>query len=146
MNSSSPPVCTSKYLTRQKLGDEFCTAKYNYVPLRLSPTKHYNAATRLLLCHSPTPPNIAPATQKESHDWSASHMKPHLQCTAASRVILQLHQILCLPLKMNLMIDPRHIWSLIYSARSNKKSPFKLTKYCACHEILGFKIWARNPC
>ena len=28
----------------------------------------------------PTSPNTAPATQNESHDWSASHMKRHLQC------------------------------------------------------------------
>ena len=28
----------------------------------------------------PTSPNIAPATQKECHDWTASHMKRHLQC------------------------------------------------------------------
>ena len=28
----------------------------------------------------PTSPNTAPATQNESHDWSASDMKPHLQC------------------------------------------------------------------
>ena len=28
----------------------------------------------------PTSPNIAPATQNESHDLSASHMKRHLQC------------------------------------------------------------------
>ena len=30
--------------------------------------------------HPPTSPNIAPATQNESHDWSTSHMKRHLQC------------------------------------------------------------------
>ena len=30
--------------------------------------------------HNPTSPNTAPATQNESHDWSASHMKRHLQC------------------------------------------------------------------
>ena len=30
--------------------------------------------------HSPTSPNTAPATQNESHDWCASHMKRHLQC------------------------------------------------------------------
>ena len=29
---------------------------------------------------NPTSPNTAPATQNESHDWSASHMKRHLQC------------------------------------------------------------------
>ena len=28
----------------------------------------------------PTSANTAPATQNESHDWSASHMKRHLQC------------------------------------------------------------------
>ena len=38
----------------------------------------------------------------------------------ATGVILQLHQILRLPRKMNLMIDPRHIWNVIYNARSNK--------------------------
>ena len=30
--------------------------------------------------HPPTSPNTAPATQNESHDWSASHMKRNLQC------------------------------------------------------------------
>ena len=30
--------------------------------------------------HPPTSRNTAPATQNESHDWSASHMKRHLQC------------------------------------------------------------------
>ena len=35
-------------------------------------------------------------------------------------VILQLHQILHLPRKMTVMIDPRHIWNVIYNARSNR--------------------------
>ena len=30
--------------------------------------------------HPPTSPNTAPATQNESHDWSTSYMKRHLQC------------------------------------------------------------------
>ena len=30
--------------------------------------------------HPPTSPNTAPAKQNESHDWSTSHMKRHLQC------------------------------------------------------------------
>ena len=29
--------------------------------------------------HTPISPNTAPATQNESHDWSTSHMKRHLQ-------------------------------------------------------------------
>ena len=31
-------------------------------------------------CHDPTSPNTAPATQKDSHASSSSHMKRHLQC------------------------------------------------------------------
>ena len=108
--------------------------------------------------HPPTSPNTAPAMQNESHDWSASYMKRHLQCAeqqesssnftkycachakwiswligityersftmrGATRVILQLHQILRLPCNMNLMIDPHHIWNVIYNARSNKSHP-----------------------
>ena len=74
----------------------------------------------------PTSPNSAPATQNESHDWSASHMKRHLQCAerqASPCNILQPHQILRLPRKMNLMIDPHHIWNVIYNARSNSQHP-----------------------
>ena len=112
----------------------------------------YNARSNK--SHPPTSPNTAPATQNESHHWSASHMKRHLQCAeqqesssnftkycachakwiswlirityetsftmrGATRVVLQLHQILRLPRKMNLMIDPHHIWNVIYNARSN---------------------------
>ena len=39
------------------------------------------------------------------------------------KVTLQLHQILRLPRKMNLMIDPRHIWNVIYNARSKHSQP-----------------------
>ena len=72
--------------------------------------------------HPPTSPNTAPATQNESHDWSTSHMKRHLQC-AEQQASLQPHQILRLPRKMNLMIDPHHIWNVIYNARSDRNLP-----------------------
>ena len=39
------------------------------------------------------------------------------------KLTLQLHQILRLPRKMNLMIDPRHIWNVIYNARSKHSQP-----------------------
>ena len=108
--------------------------------------------------HPPTSPDTALATQNESHDWSASHMKRHSQCAeqqaspsnltkycachakwmswlivltyetsfpmgTAARVTLQLHQILRLPRKMNVMIDPAHVWHVIYNARSNRYQP-----------------------
>ena len=51
----------------------------------------------------------------------------------ATRVLVQTHQILRLPRKMNLMLDPCHAWNAIYNARRNTchcpNSP-----YCACHE------------
>ena len=142
----------------------------------------YNARSNR--SHPPTSPNTAPATQNDCDDWSASHMKRHLQCAEqqdsqsnftkycachakwipwlirvshmkrhlecaeqqespstftkycachakwiswlirltyetsfrmreASKVNLEPHQILRLPRKMHLMIDPRHIWNVI---------------------------------
>ena len=41
----------------------------------------------------------------------------------ASKVILPTHQVLHLPRKMNLIIDPPHIWNVIYNARNNKRHP-----------------------
>ena len=38
----------------------------------------YNARSNR--CHHPTSPSTAPATQNDSHAWSSSHMKRHLQC------------------------------------------------------------------
>ena len=35
--------------------------------------------------HTPTSPNTAPATQNASHDWSASHMKRHLECAEQAK-------------------------------------------------------------
>ena len=123
--------------------------------------------------HNPSSPNTAPATQNESQDWSASHMKRHLQCAEQQPSQDKFT-------KMNLKIDPRHIWNVIYNARSNNRhrtsspntapatqneshdcsashmkrhlqcaeqaqSASNLTKYCACHEICKFKISAETP-
>ena len=53
--------------------------KIQHFALRLSPNMSPNAAPATKT-HTPTSPNTAPATQNESHDWSTSHMKRHLQC------------------------------------------------------------------
>ena len=100
-------------------------------------------------------PNIAPVKQNDSHAWSWSHMKRHLQCAeqqvspsnltkycachtewlaclivvtyetsftmrGATGVTIQPHQILRLPHRMTRMLDRRHIWNVIYNARSNR--------------------------
>ena len=116
----------------------------------------YNARSNK--SHPPTSPNTAPATQNESHDWSASHMKGHLQCAeqqesssnftkncachakwiswwilfthetlftmrGAAGNVLQPHQILRLPRKMNFMLNSLHTWNAIYNARCDKQHP-----------------------
>ena len=163
LQSTTPVLlCTTKYYStttpvlQSTTPVLLCTTKY-YSWLILDVWNViYNARNNK--SHPPTSPNTAPAMQNESHDWSASHMKRHLQCAeqqesssnftkycachakwiswlirityersfamrGATRVILQLHQILRLPRKMNLMIDPHHIWNVIYNARSNKSHP-----------------------
>ena len=128
--------------------------------LRIDPAHIWNVMYHARSNKRQPPPsqNIAPATQNESHDWSASHVKRHLQCAVqqesasnftkycachakwvswsirlthetsftirrASKVTLPTHQVLHLPRKMNLIIDPPHIWSVIYNARNNKRHP-----------------------
>ena len=41
----------------------------------------------------------------------------------ATGITLQPHQILRLPRKRNVMIDPHHIWNVIYNAQSNRHPP-----------------------
>ena len=159
-------------LTRPIL-DTILYWKIQHFALRLSPKMSRNAvpATK---SHTPTSPNTVPATQNESHHWSASHMKRHLQCAeqpespsnltkycachakwiswlirvtyetsftmrGASTVSLQPHQILRLPRNINLMIDPRHIWNVIYNARSN-------TGYCPTspNTAPATKFWVQD--
>ena len=163
LQSTTPVLlCTTKYYSSTN------SVLLSTTPVLLCTTKYYSWLildvwnviynARNNKSHPPTSPNTAPAMQNESHDWSASHMKRHLQCAeqqesssnftkycachakwiswlirityersftmrGATRVILQLHQILRLPRKMNLMIDPHHIWNVIYNARSNKSHP-----------------------
>ena len=76
----------------------------------------YNARSNK--CHPPTSPNTAPATQNDSHAWSSSHMKRHLQC--AEQQVSPSNLILRLPHRMTRMLDRRHIWNVIYNARSNR--------------------------
>ena len=83
----------------------------------------YNAQSNRT--HPPTSPNTAPATQNDSHEWCPSHMKRHLQWAEqqVSSTNVTKYCACCLPRKMTLMIDVRHIWNVIYNARSNRHHP-----------------------
>ena len=64
-------------------------------------------------------PNTAPATKSDTP--RAPNTAPATKSDAPRS--LQPHQILRLPRKMNLMDDVRHIWNVIYNARSNRHHP-----------------------
>ena len=90
----------------------------------------YNARSNR--SHNPTSPNTAPATQNESHDWSASHMKRHLQC--AEQQESQSNSPNTAPATQK----ESHDWSASHMKRhlecaEQAKSTSNLTKYCACH-------------
>ena len=51
----------------------------------------------------------------------------------ATGITLQLHQILRMPRKMNLMIYPHHIWKRHLQCAEQQSTPSNLTKYCACN-------------
>ena len=78
--------------------------------------------TKYCTCHAKWMPSVIRVTYETSFPMRG-----------ASKVTLQTHQLLRLPRKMNLMIDPRHIWNVIYNARSNRVDASNFTKYCACH-------------
>ena len=65
-------------------------------------------------------PNTAPATKNYSWVILVSN---ETSSTMRGATDLQLHQILRLPRKINLMIDPPLTWNVIYNARSKKSHP-----------------------
>ena len=57
----------------------------------------------------------------KQHSWLMSvAYETSFTMRGAKGVILQRHEILHLPRKMTVMIDPRHIWNVIYNERSNR--------------------------
>ena len=164
LQSTTPVLlCTTKYYSS--------TTKYYSVlqstnPVLQSTTPVLQSTTPVLQSTTPSSepatksdtwasPNIAPVKQNDSHAWSWSHMKRHLQCAeqqvspsnltkycachtewlaclivvtyetsftmrGATGVTIQPHQILRLPHRMTRMLDRRHIWNVIYNARSNR--------------------------
>ena len=93
------------------------------VTLIIDPCQIWNAIyiARSNTCHCPTSPNTAPATKSECHVILFRH-ETLVTMRGATSVIVQTHQILPLPRKVTLIIDPCHIWIIwnaIYNARSN---------------------------
>ena len=108
----------------------FCTTKYYCVlqsttPVLLCTTKYYSSTTLYYTVLQRTTPVLLCTTKYYSS--TTLYCKVLLQyysvlqsTTPVYYSVLQVHQILRPPRKMNLMIDPRHIWNVIYNARSKK--------------------------
>ena len=61
--------------------------------------------------------------QKSQYDVWHKWNETSYTLRGATGVTIQPHQVLRLPRKMTLMIDPPHIWNLIYIARNNSTHP-----------------------
>ena len=110
--------------------------------------------------HPPTSPNIAPATQNQCHQWSASHMKRHFQCVEQVKSPSNLTKycachakckssMICVAYETSfpmrgaskVTLQPHQIPSSMicvtyetsFPMPEQVKSPSNLTKYCACH-------------
>ena len=111
LQSTTPVLlCTTKYYSSTTL---YYTVLQRTIPVLL--------CTKVLL-------QYYSVLQSSIHDWSLTHMtwlmsvayETSFTISGVTGVILQLHQILHLPRKMTVMIDPRHIWNVIYNAGSNR--------------------------
>ena len=76
--------------------------------------------------HPPTSLNTAPATQHETHDWSAWHMKRYLQCAeqqVASSNITKYCACHAKWLSWLILVTYETLWNAIYNARNNRWHP-----------------------
>ena len=90
----------------------------------------YNARSNR--SHPPMSRNTAPATQKDCDDWSASHMKRHLQW-AEQQESQSIFTKYCTCHAKWMPSVIRVTYETSFPMREQVKSPFKLTNYCACH-------------
>ena len=132
LQSTTPVLlCTAKYYSSTTLYYKVLLQYYSVLhsttyysvlqsttPVLLCTTKYYSSTTlyrKVLLQYysvlqSTTP--VLVCTTKQ-HSWFRVTYETSFRMRGASKVNLEPHQILRLPRKMNLMIDPRHIWTVI---------------------------------
>ena len=115
LQSTTPVLpCTAKYYSSTTV---YYKVLLQYYSVLHSTTTYYSSTTlyyKVLLQYYSVLQSATPGLLCTA---------PVLLCTTmrgATGVILQLHQILHLPRKMTVMIDPRHIWNVIYNAQSNR--------------------------
>ena len=129
-NTTPVLPCTTKYYSSTTL---YCKVLLQYysvlqstTPVLLSTTQYYNVLLQYYSVLQRTTPVLFCTTKQHSwlildtyeyeplFTWLMSvAYETSFTKRGATGVTLQLHQILRLPRKMNLMIDPPHIWNVI---------------------------------
>ena len=116
-------LCTAKYYSSTTLYYKVLLQYYSVLqsttPVLLCTTKYYSSTTLYYTVLQRATPVLHCTTKQ--HSWLMSVAYETLfTMRGATGVILQRHEILHLPRKMTVMIDPRHIWNVIYNERSNR--------------------------
>ena len=116
-------LCTAKYYSSTL----YCKVLFQYYSVLHSTTTYYSSTTLywsttpVLLCTTKQHSWLILDTYEPLFTWLMSvAYETSFIMRGATGVILQLHQILHLPRKMTVMIDPRHICNVIYNKRSNR--------------------------
>ena len=121
--SSSHMTCPVQCAEPQDSSPQFAKycAGHKKMNLMMDPCLTWNVQynARSIRSHHPTSPNTAPATKNHSNDWSPSKRRVSFTMRGTTKVTLDPHEILRLPLKIILLVEAPHIWSVIYNARSN---------------------------
>ena len=121
LQSTTPVLlCTTKYYSSTTL---YYTVLQRTTPVLLCTAKYYSSTTlyyKVLLQYYSVLQSTTLYYSSTSLYYKAAFMIDPWHIWTVIYIILQLHQILHLPGKMNLMIDPHHIWNVIYNARSNR--------------------------
>ena len=113
-------LCTAKDYSSTTLYYKVLLQYYSVLqsttPVLLCTTKYYSSTTLYYTVLEP----VLHCTTKQ-HSWLTSvAYETSFTMRGATGVILQRHEILHLPRKMTVMIDPHHIWNVIYNERSNR--------------------------
>ena len=122
LQSTTPVLlCTTKYYSSTSLYYKVLIQYYSVLQILLCTTKCYSVLhSTTPVLHGATPNFTEYCACHESDTWTSPSTAP----------ATKLHQVLRLPRKVTLIIDPLHTWNVSYNARSNK---------CHCpitHQIL----------
>ena len=146
-------LCTTKYYSNTTPYYKYYAVLLQYYPVLQSTTLYYSSTTpyyKVLLQYYPVlqstswliPSHMKRHLQCAEQQKAASNFSKYCACHAkwiswlirityeasftirgATGISFQPHQILPLPRKRSVMIDPHHIWNVIYNAQSNRHHP-----------------------